>query len=67
VTEAAFLEKAYDGAQERIEVLEERVRELHLLVAVAANGEYGPAWITTALEVLASMPSDPTLTEKRNA
>lgn len=61
MTEAHFLEQAYDGAQARIEVLEERLRRLHKIVTLAAGGH--SEWACIASEVLASMPDDPTLTE----
>lgn len=52
----SFLEDAYDGAQARIEVLEERVRKLHRMVCLMANCYED----MEAAAVLASMPEDPT-------
>lgn len=52
----SFLEDAYDGAQARIEVLEERCRALHRMVCIMANSYEDQE----AAEVLASMPADPT-------
>ncbi len=55
----AFLEAAYDGAQARIEVLEDRIKRLHRMVSIMANSyEDGEA-----AQVLASMPDDPTIVE----
>ncbi len=61
MSEAVFLEQAYDGAQARIEVLEERLRRLHKIVKLAAGGH--SEWARIASETLASMPDDPTLME----
>ena len=47
---------AYDGAQARIEVLEDRIKRLHRMVSIMANSYEDQE----AAEVLASMPADPT-------
>ena len=60
----AFLEAAYDGAQARIEVLEDRLRKCHgLLHRVAHTDQFDKTWMLEVLEALASMPDDPTIVE----